>query len=171
MGRGGRRTGAGRPRKNIILGFPGGAPVAGSAAPPRPPAPEDVAALSEPPADLPSVIQSPSLAGVTLTSQADFWRRYAPLAIDQRTLVPATVPGFREVCELAALKEEVAAKLQKWGSEGKTGSDRMRTYTRLSQRLDAALGRFKLTAFGKPADGGVSKRPAANPFAQVGTGA
>lgn len=145
-----------------MLGFPGaGGPPAG-----QPPTGPELLALREPPADLPAAIAAPGL-GVALTSQAEFWRRYAPLAIDQRTLVPATVPGFRELCELAAFTEELAARLRKFGSEGKAGSERMRNYTRLSQRLDQAFARFKLTAFGKPADGGGQKKPAANPFSQV----
>ncbi|OFW37638.1 MAG: hypothetical protein A3J29_06080 [Acidobacteria bacterium RIFCSPLOWO2_12_FULL_67_14b] len=130
-----------------------------------------MAALLEPPADLPDVSSSPALPGVVLTSQQVYWRRWAPHAIEQRTLTPATAAGFRELCEVAAFKDELAARLQRFGIDGKAGAERMRTYTRLSQRLDAALGRFKLTAFGKPADGGGGRRQepgAVNPFAQVG---
>jgi len=164
MPRGGRRVGSGRkPGKGKTLAFPGGGATGHAPAPAA-----DVAVLAEPPADLPPAL-AVAIAGMTpLTSQADLWRRYAPSAIEQRTLIPATVAGFRELVELAAFKEEMAARIARFGSDGKSGSERMRTYTRLSQRLDAALARFKLTAFGKPADGGAKKPVATNPWAKVG---
>ena len=130
---------------------------------------EEAAALLEPPADLPDVSASPALPGMILTSQRAYWLRWAPHAVDQRTLTPATAAGFRELCEVAAFKEDVAVRLQKFGSDGKSGAERMKQYTRLSQRLDACLGRFKLTAYGKPMDGGgSSKKAPSNPWAQVG---
>lgn len=149
MPRGGARTGAGRPRKDSnVVGFPGGASIGGNAAPPAPPS-DETRALGEPPADLPELQQA-------------HWRSLAPLAIEQRTLVPATVPGFRELCQLLAFKEELASRVAKFGSEAA-----LKHYTKLSPRVDAALARFKLTAFGKPADGAKQGKPAQNPFAQL----
>jgi hypothetical protein len=152
--RGGRRPGSGRKPKNV-LGFPGGKPVAGIAA--SVVAPADLAVLAMPPADLRPAEQA-------------LWKLYALHAIEQRTLVPATVAGFRELVEVFVLKDDLHAKIQKFGTDGKSGQDRLRTYTRLSQRLDAALARYKLTAFGKPMDsgGGGAKKAPANPWAQVG---
>jgi hypothetical protein len=150
MARGGARTGAGRPRKDSnVVGFPGGASIGGSAAPPAPPS-DETRALVDPPGDLPD-------------PQQLHWRALAPLAIEQRTLVPATAPGFRELCQLLAFKEELARDMAKFG----TGGTRLKEYTKLSPRVDAALARFKLTAFGKPADGAKHGKPAMNPFAQL----
>lgn len=143
-----------------MLAFPGGAGAG---------APAGASALLDPPEDLSGVERQSALGGGLATAK-DFWRRLAPHAIAQGTLVSATVPGFRELCELMALKEEVWARLQRFGSDGKTGAERLRNYTKLSQRLDATLGRFKLTAFGKPANDGVpNQKPGANPFAQLGS--
>lgn len=148
-----------------MIGFPG---TAAGAVPPAgpPPTDDERRALLEPPAALPASLDVPGLG--PLPSPADFWRQWAPLAVDQRTLIPATVPGFSELCELASFKAEIAARLRKFGSQGKEGDARQKQYAKLSQRVDTTLGRFKLTAFAKPADAGGKKTPAANPFAQLG---
>lgn len=169
MPRGGARPGSGpKPkRRRNVVDFPAGSSSSASSI-----AAGEAAAresLLEPPADLRDGRPAPGVDAGLLPSEKDFWRRYAPSAIEQGTLVPATVHGFRELCELAAFKEEYAARLAKYGSDGKTGADRMRMYTRLAQRLDVALARFKLTAFGKAADGGgaAAGKPSANRFAQL----
>jgi len=44
----------------------------------------------------------------------------------------------------------------------------LKLYTKYAQRLDGLLGRFKLTAFGKPVDGAATKRTVeSNPWADV----
>jgi hypothetical protein len=136
------------------LGFPGVQTSASGSAPAADPS--ELADLANPPKNLPA-------------AERRFWRLYAPHAIEQRTLVPATIAGFRELCEVFVIKEDLHAKIVQYGTDGKSGQERLRTYTRLSQRLDAALARYKLTAFGKPMDqGSGAKKPAANPWAQVG---
>ncbi len=151
MPRGGARPGAGaKPKgRHNIVDFPAHATSATT-----PLSPDAVASLHEPPADLPD-------------AQKAIWRVYAPLAIEQRTLALATAPGFRELVEQMALKDDIATRLARFGADGKTGSDRVKLYTRLSQRVDASLARFKLTAFGKPADGSGQKQAQANPWSQV----
>lgn len=121
---------------------------------PPPPTAEE-AGLAEPPPDL-------------TPAQQDFWRRWAPLAIEQRTLIPATVPGFRELCEQFTLKEALARRIQRLGPGSERAAARVSLYVKLAQRLDSTLARFKLTGLGKPADTAARARAsAANPWAQV----
>lgn len=112
-------------------------------------------ALAEPPADLTPVEQ-------------EFWRQYAPAAIEQRTLIAPTVAGFRELCQLAAFKATLARKIHRLGAGSPKADAALRHYVKLSQRLDATLARYKLTGFGKPEQ---QARPAGasatNPWAQV----
>lgn len=160
MPRGGRRVGAGRKpsgRRAIVLGMDGvrrdNEP--GLAVEPRD-TPQE-AGLIDPPADL-----SPA--------QQEFWRRWAPFAIEQRTLIPATVAGFRELCEQFALKQVLARRIHALGAGSEKAASRLRAYVQLAQRLDSTLARFKLTSFGKPADNaGRARQTAANPWAQVVT--
>lgn len=112
-------------------------------------------ALKVPPPDLPE-------------GQQPYWRRLAPIAIAQGTLVDSTTPGFRELCELLLFKDEVSLRLQRFGSDGKSGAERLRNYGRLARQADATLARFKLTAFGKPAVS-TNKPAAGNPFAALFT--
>lgn len=160
MARGGRRVGAGRKpviRRAVVLGMDGtrredlGAVGGGLAVAP---VPEELD-LAQPPTDM-------------TPSQQDFWRRWAPFAIEQRTLVPATLAGFRELCEQFALKQAIWRRLEALGPASEKATPRLRAYTQLAQRLDSTLARFKLTGMGKPADnGGRARQAAANPWAQV----
>lgn len=157
MPRGGARPGAGRKpkaRPATVLGMDGRRfpLLPADAVPVRD---EAVMALADPPADLPPAQQA-------------IWTQYAPAAIEQRTLVPATVMGFRQLCEQTAMAAVLAARIEKVGAASKRAGDPLRHYVRLAQRLDASLARFKLTSFGKPADGKASTQPAANPWVQVG---
>lgn len=180
MGRGGSRPGAGRKPSvksggGNVVDFPNAAGASTSEAIAAPPAlaepPEDLVAALASAENAADALTSPDAARVckTLTARLNAWRRYAPLAIDQGTLTPSTVPGFRELCEQLALKEELAAKMARFGIDGKSGRDRLKDYARIAQRVDASLARFKLTAFGKPDDdaGGAAKRTPMNPWAQA----
>jgi hypothetical protein len=128
------------------------APPAAPAAPPA-----DVAALLTPPSDLPA-------------DQQACWALYAKSAVEQRTLVPATVAGFRELCEQFAFKAAISARIQKAKAGSKKSDGLLRHYVKLAQRLDSTLARFKLTSFGKPADGqgGARKTSAPSPWAAIG---
>jgi hypothetical protein len=159
MPRGGARVGAGRKpkaRKAVVLGMDGQRLLGEPGSPGSPwvaPVVGDDPLLA-PPADLPP-------------AQQDFWRIYAPYAIEQRTLVAATVAGFRELCEQFALKQTIARGIQRLGAGSSKAEGRMRNYVKLAQRLDATLARFKLTGFGKPVDAGGARKAGTSPWAQV----
>ena len=154
MPRGGLRVGAGRkPKKASVVGMDGQRFV------PAPALPVSVAGhpLLEPPADL----REP---------QATVWRTLAPHAIAQQTLVQATVRGFRELVEQAVLKQQIADLIL----APKPGTDvdaLLRHYTKLAQRLDSTLARFRLTAMGKPEPSAQVKPKAASPWAAAAGGA
>lgn len=157
MPRGGFRVGAGRKpgsRSAVVLGMDGVrrsdtvvSPVA---------SPTEDATLLVAPRDLPR-------------DQRKYWTRYAPLALAQQTLIPAHLPGFRELCEQAAFKDGLAKQIRKLKPESPAASDTLRHYEKLVQRLDATLARFRLTGMGKPASAaGAARKAAASPWAAVG---
>lgn len=161
MPRGGERPGSGpKPKGRNLLAFSGRGAAQSAAVDPS------IAVLAEPPADLSDVPPAGELTTVTAKS---VWRLFAPLAIELGTLTPHTVPGFRELAQQYVMKEDAAARLMKYGMGDKSGRERARSFAQLAQRLDASLARFKLTAFGKPAEGAGAKKPsAANPWAAEG---
>jgi hypothetical protein len=98
------------------------------------------------------------------------WCAYAPLAIEQQTLTPATAVGFRELCTQYVMTHVIADAINAPTNEVSVfaRADYLKLYTKYAQRLDATLARFKLTAFGKPVDGaGKRQQPAANSWADV----
>ena len=155
MPRGGRRVNAGRKpssQRGVVIGLDGVRQPAGAAL-----ASIDDATqrLAIPPKDL-------------TKGQRRFWETYAPRAIEQRTLIDATVAGFRELCEQWALKDAIADDIHTKGPTTRDAEAQLRTYVKLAQRVDSSLARFKLTGFGKPAETGSGRQaPAANPWAQV----
>lgn len=163
MPRGGARVGAGRKptrrRPAVVLGMDGNRrdlfATASAPGEPSPAAvPQQESELLQPPSDL-------------TPAQQDLWRRWAPLAVEQRTLVPATVPGFRELCEQLALKQTLARRIGHLGAGSERAAGRLGLYVKLAQRLDSSLARFKLTGFGKPDTTARARPSAANPWAQV----
>lgn len=124
--------------------------------------------LSIPPADLPA-------------EQRDFWHRYAQSAIEQGTLTTHTVAGFRLLCgdsaKLSAWERQIAKDGETYLKITIDGSGQehqevkahplLAPSIRLSQRVDAGLGRFKITANGKPEAGTGRRKPAANPWASI----
>lgn len=159
MPRGGFRVGAGRKpgsKSAVVIGMDGIRRGDGAVSP-APFLPVDENALVTPPKDLPR-------------DQRKYWTRYAPLAIAQQTLIPAHVPGFRELCEQAAFKDALAKEIRKLKPESPNASDVLRHYEKLVQRLDATLARFRLTSFGKPASAAsAARKTAASPWAALGT--
>lgn len=158
MPRGGPRPGSGRKpgsRNAVVLGMDGGRrnveATAGSLVVPDGP---------------PLEIEPPE--GLT-DAQVAYWRKHAPRAIRQRTLTDAEVPGFVELCELAAMKNQIARAIEAAKAGAATGEEvdkLLGHFIKFSARVDAALARFKLTAFGKPA---MAEKPKvqANPWAKV----
>jgi hypothetical protein len=76
------------------------------------------------------------------------WDRFAPLATAQCTLVPAMVPEFEAMCELAVLQ---AMALKRFRREGFTefGLKVERSYRGLTQRLEIKMRAFRLAPMGK----------------------
>ncbi len=93
--------------------------------------------------------------------QQDFWREHAPLAIERRTLTPATVPAFRLLCELHAKKAMVSTMVDKGALGG------LRIFLQLAKQVETLMARFCLAPFGKPATAEKPKK-AVNPFSAVG---
>jgi hypothetical protein len=103
--------------------------------------------LEEPPADLGD-------------REKTVWRALAPRAIAERTLIEATVPGFRELCEQLVVKEDIAA-----ASAGAVNQHRwLALLLKAQQRVDVTLDRYRLTARGQAAPP-PAKPAAPNPFA------
>ena len=124
--------------------------------------------LSQAPDDLPA-------------EQCDFWNRWAKHAIEAGTLNERTEAGWRLLCELESLKREWAATLREQGAtfviirpdmDG-GGHPEVKAHPLVSKllvvtnKVDALMGRFMLTAFGKPATGGRVKPQTASKWAAV----
>jgi len=95
------------------------------------------------------------------TEQQDFWRSYAPLAIERRTLTPSTIPAFRLLCEVHSKKVMVGAMVDKGALGG------LRLFMQLAKQVESLMARFCLAPFGKPATSDKPKPPT-NPFSQLG---
>ena len=159
MPRGGRRVGAGRKPKakgpGVIIGMDGrrqDRPLFPGATEQDP----DEVDLLVPPTDL----------GLTAEARR-YWRKAAPDAIAQGTLVPSARLGFAELCELQDLKQKLLKRIHRLGPASATASSLLKDYTKLSLQVGTTLARFKLTGDGKPAQ----KDPqagAANPWEAVG---
>src|SRR5690349_15466054 len=108
MPRGGARPGAGRkPKGNraaVVLGMDGVR---------KPLIPVDVPDM----ADLSTGVHGEMLTPPTGLGEKEqaVWRAHAPLAITQGTLVPATMPGFREFCQLMVHQAELVARIETLG--------------------------------------------------------
>jgi len=141
MPRGGRRVGAGRKpgQKGIVLGMNG----ARRDSPPPPELPPAISeperdGLLEPPVDLP---EGPKAC----------WRKWAPQAIEARTLTPATEPGFRELCLRMFNVLELDKKTAHLGIASQEALPYLRERRGQAAQLNVSLKDFKLTGFGKPA--------------------
>lgn len=160
MPRGGFRVGAGRKKgtpRGVVLGMDRGPRrVAQATAPVEVPVltASEQAFLVEPPA---SVLHEKAQA---------CWRKFAGHAIRERTLTTATVGGFEQLCQQWAYIDDLNVKIQLLGPGTQDADPFLKSFVRLSQRLDGSLARFKLTAFGKPATAETPKA-AVNPWAQV----
>lgn len=141
MGRGGYRPGAGRkPKpKGVVLGLDGNRRAAKmSSALPPPVTPTERVGLLEPPEEL----SGPAKA---------CWRTWAPHAIEERTLTPATEAGFRELCIRMANVHELDARIVQLGTASQEALPYLRERRGQAAQLNVSLKDFKLSAFGKPA--------------------
>lgn len=97
---------------------------------------------------------------------ASVWRALAPWAIEQSTLIDATVAGFRELCDQFVIKQALWDHLQTLGIASAEGDRILKRYEKIAQRVDASLARYRLTSFGKAIDQSGKKKPEAqNPWA------
>lgn len=151
MGWGGARVGAGkkpRVRHAEPLTFvPAGQVAATSAAPMAALPGTD---LTSPPADM-------------TPEQQDCWRLWAPLAIERNTLIVATVPSFRLLCELHVKKVAIGTMVDRGALGG------LRVFMQLAKQVEGLLARFCLAPFGKPAKVEKPKAAGASPWASLGT--
>ena len=99
--------------------------------------------------------------------QQAVWAMLAPLAVERRTLTPATALAFRDLCEAIIVKRELLAIIQKDGytiskvtlqmDESGGGVQLMEPkahpllsqFRGLMQRVETGLARFRLTGDGK----------------------
>lgn len=128
----------------------------------------DPAMSADPPDDLPG-------------EQAEIWRRYAPLAIERRTLTPATVPMFVLLCELQAERAAVKKTIDQDGRTyikvtvdgAGTEHEELKAhplkadYAKLAKQVEALMARFCLGPFGKPATVGGARSKAEQKKASI----
>lgn len=114
-------------------------------------------ALLEPPGDL------------GLSEEAkQVWRRLAPYAIGERTLIESRTPGFAKLCEEWAYCAAFEGRLAEIGvttAEGDRLLKRLNDYKKL---LRASIGDYNLRTIGKPAAPEKPKKASTNPFAKFG---
>ena len=156
MPRGGRRPGAGRkpgrPNVGIVLGMDGTRKVRGADLPPAIPLDTQMS-LREPPRDLSEAARL-------------CWRGLVEEALAERTLTPATVAGFRQLCILMAIVRAIDDRIEVLGVATQDALPYLTARKGQAGQLAASLKDFKLTAFGKPV---TSEKPkaAANPWASL----
>lgn len=145
-GSGGPRPGSGRKPKDNVRRFVQG----DTTHRPAPSAPMVAAPVDVPMPDLPE-------------AEAAVWASEAPLAIEQRTLTPATAGSFREFCELVVRMRRLWTTIDTDGlTYIKTSVDGagvehqelkkhplLPDYRGLVQRVEAARTRFRLAPIGK----------------------
>lgn len=116
--------------------------------------PEQRAGLLEPPGGLSEAAQG-------------CWRAWAPKALDERTLTPATEAGFRELCIRMANVQAIDDRIALLGIGTQDSLPYLKERRGQSSQLASSLKDFKLSAFGKPATS-EKPMPAANKFAKFG---
>lgn len=95
-----------------------------------------------------------------------YWAIWAPEAIAERTLTPATAAGFALMCQRADYVAKLGVRIDMLGPATQDAVPYLSIYSNMSQKLEVSLGKYRLTAFGKPATSDKPKA-AANPWAQV----
>jgi hypothetical protein len=145
-GHGGRRVGSGRKPKSgaTIIGIDGQRRSTSRAESPAPGlATDEKEQLLEPPKDLPK-------------QAAAWWRKFAPHAVSERTLTPATAHGFAELCMRKSIVDALDRRIRRLGIGSVDALSYLKERRGQSGQLTASLKDFKLEAFGKPA---VAEKP------------
>ena len=157
MPRGGRRPGAGRPKRSArVLAMPA------------------VTAASAPPASAPAKkTKAPSPPKRRLTRDAyKVWARLAPAAAARGTLTVETVHGFALLCDLVVTHERLTKQLETdgWAYTNSFGERKRHAlwgvWQNVTLRVEQQLARFGLIGEGRPL-AQASAAPAANPWAAV----
>lgn len=95
--------------------------------------------------------------------QAAVWAELAPHATEARTLVPATVQAFRDLCEAIVVKRALLARIETDGltyikvTVDGTGTEHteikahplLAQHRGMMQRVEAGMARFRLAPMGK----------------------
>ena len=144
MPRGGRRAGAGRKpgRKGVVLGMDGSRRLDATDLPPAV-SPEERESLLQPPSDLSDAAKA-------------CWKRWAPQALDERTLTSATEAGFRELVLRMSNVQELDRRINLLGIGTQDSLPYLRERRGQASQLNISLKDFKLSAFGKPATSDVA---------------
>ncbi len=116
------------------------------------------------PVEAQSSLRTPP-ADLTAAAQA-CWRAWADRALAERTLTPATVPGFRELCLRMAMVRAIDDRIAVLGIATQDALPYLKERRGQAGQLAVSLKDFKLTAFGKPATTETPKATA-NPWASV----
>ncbi len=95
-----------------------------------------------------------------------YWEKWAPEAVAERTLTPATAAGFEELCKRADLVAQVTLKMSRAASDDDWLAY-VNSFDRLQKGMESMLLKFRLTAFGKPM-AAAEPKAAENPWAKVG---
>jgi len=96
-------------------------------------------------------------ADLTVAERAR-WDRFAPAALRLGTLTDETIEGFRLLCNVAVLRDEAAAVLAAEGLTVQAPNGDIKAHPvsvhvrQLTQRLEALMARFLLTAPGRAVD-------------------
>lgn len=168
--RGGRRPGAGRPRKSAEDKALGGwAGKRGTQA-------EQHAALEHEVKQQKARADAPPLpVPIDLSAeQAAIWAELAPHATAQGTLTTASTFAFRELCEAITVKRQLLAQILREGwtvgdSEKPRAHPLLTRYQGIYQRVEAGLTRFALAPMGEEMNFGgppPAKPTDADPFAE-----
>lgn len=136
---------------------------------------------AKPGADLPKLGEPVPMPADLTPAQAEVWATLAPHAHVARTLTPATVVAFRDLCEAMVVKRQMAAKIQEDGytylkvtvdGSGQEHSE-LKAHPLISQhrgmmqRVEAGLVRFRLSPIGKEM---VAQEVQTDPFAEFDDG-
>lgn len=158
MGHGGRRPGAGaKPRigrkqqKTVVLDITNGQRIE---------AVSTIVVSGDDP-----LLQPPTDLGLS-DAAMDAWRRFAPYALAERTLIASRTPGFAKLCEEWAFCAAFEKRIREIGVAASESNHLVKQWNDCKKQLKSSFADFNLKSFGKPATVDKTK-PAANPFSKL----